>query len=150
MDRESQVRQNSKIEGSRLAGLYEHQTDQRIADQQVHDALLQDAIKNHHSELNLDIVRRTLQEETAKAHDRNVIIKNEDYRTVRNYQLPVIDLQLEGRVLYDPIEAAKVIAEDDARRDQNKKPAQSALLPNFNPFEGFGIPAAMGMKPEKK
>lgn len=151
MDRNEQVIQDSKAEGIRLAHLYDGQSDQKAVDKQVHDALLQDAIKDHHSEINLKVVRETLAQESNKKHDPSVMIRNRDYQTVRNYQLPVVGFEISGSVLYDPVEALKAITEDDKQREAAKNPGKpQAFLPNFNPAEGFGIPAALGFKPEHK
>ncbi len=151
MDRQAQVQQDSKTEGNRLAHLYDGSKDQSSVDKQVHDALLQDAIKDHHSEIDLKVVRDTMQQESEKTNNRSAILKNEDYKMVRKWGLPVVGLEIEGMVLYDPIEASKAVAADDKRREAEKTPAtpQQVLL-NLNPFEAFGIPAALGYKGENK
>lgn len=154
MDRQAQVQKSSIDEGSRLAHMYDGAKDLNAVDRQVHDALLIDAIKDHHSELNLKTVRVAMQSEAERMKNPNVIIKNADYSTSRNWKLPVVGFEMDGMVIYDITEASKVIAKDDERRAAEKADRASGEqkgVPNWNPFDGsFGINTALGYEKDRK
>ncbi|MBY0548583.1 MAG: hypothetical protein K2W95_15035 [Candidatus Obscuribacterales bacterium] len=152
--REAQVQKSSVDEGNRLVHMYDNATDLNAVDRKVHDALLTDAIKDHHSELNLKTVRAAMQSEANRMKNPNVIIKNAEYSTSRNWTLPVVGFEVEGMVIYDIIEASKVIAKDDERRAAEKAAQASdgqRGMPNWNPFDGsFGINTAMDINKNEK
>lgn len=136
-----QVTKASQDEGKALADMYKGANDLRGVDKQVHDRLLQDAIKSHHSELNMDVVKQSLVEEAGKLKDNRVNIKMESYGSVNrtNEVLPFISLVDNGQ-LYSPTEAWKAIQEDDKKREQaaNEKKGNGAKV-NFGDG-GLGLP----------
>lgn len=154
MDRQVQIQKSSVDEGKRLAHMYDNAKDLNAVDRQVHDALLTDAIKDHHSELNLKTVRAAMQSEAERMKNSNVIINNAAYSTSRNWKLPVVGFEMDGMIIYDIIEASKVVAKDDERRAAEKAAQGSGGqkgISNWNPFDGsFGINTAMGYEKGEK
>jgi len=128
---DNQVRQASLQEGKELAHLYDGAKDNKAVDNQVHDRLLQDAVKSHHSQLDLDVVRQSLVDESGKRGDKAVTISQDKYGQVRrdNTSLPLLNL-VDGNKLYDPMEGYKAMAEDDkkcAEAEAAKKDGQTKL-----------------------
>lgn len=146
MDRQGQIQVDSIKEGIRLAHMYDNAKDLNAVDQKVHDALLVDAIKDHHCQLNLKMVRAAMKREADLMNNPSLVIKDADYTTNRSWKLPVVGFEIGGNVLYDILEAAKAIEEDDRRRAAEKIEAKTENRPKWNPFDGsFGVSTAMGI-----
>lgn len=150
-----QKQKESKAEGSRLAHLYDGAKDYGAVDKQVHDALLADAIMDHHSKLDMKTVLREMEAESGRRADRESIVKSKNSSVMtRNWTLPALGIEIEGQVIFDQAEAYRAINKDDARIESEKnakKEASFAGQPNWNPFDGsFGINTALGFKPERK
>jgi hypothetical protein len=137
---DNQVTRASQEEGKALADMYKGAKDLGKVDQQVHDRLLQDAIKDHHSELNMDVVRKSMVEEAGKLNDKRVNISTENYGVINrtNEALPLLNLVDKGK-LYDPSEGWKAIQEDDKKREQDKQKGSNENKINFWDG-GMGLP----------
>lgn len=136
------VTKASKEEGKALADIYKG-GDIGKADKEVHDRLLQDAIKSHHSELDMSVVTKAMVDESAKLNDKRVHISAENYGVVqRSNELPVVQF-FDKSKLYDPTEGWKAIQDDDKKREEAAKEAKDSgsKLPQINLFDGaLGLP----------
>lgn len=138
---DNNVARASADEGKALADMYKGAGNLRDVDKQVHDRLLQDAIKSHHSELDMEIVKKSLVGESAQLKDKRVHITEEKFGSVSrtNESLPGLSLMDNGK-LYDPVESWKAVQQDDKQREQAAK-AKSSPDATVNFFDGgLGLP----------
>ena len=110
-------------EGKSLAHLYDGAKDLGKVDQQVHDRLIQDAIKDHNGRINLDTVKKSMIEESAKIGNKSVTITEDQAGQIKrdNNSLPLLNLFDNGK-LYNPAEATQAVLNDDAAKAQKDNP----------------------------
>ncbi len=139
--------QQSVNEGARLAHLYDGRSDIGAVDKQVHDALLQDFIKAHHSEIEMDTVLSSMKKESEKSH--NVQLKT-DSSTSMVRESNFMGINFDAAKLFDVCEGVKAYEADDKKREQAANPEnkekQSPLEVVFKDI--FGLVSNLEMAAE--
>ncbi|MBX9689943.1 MAG: hypothetical protein K2X27_24750 [Candidatus Obscuribacterales bacterium] len=116
--RNSSVKEASIQEAKELVRLYDGAGSMKDVDKKVHDRLLQDAIKSHHSELDFDLLRNTMKSEAAAKGNKQVLIKEgAGGQILRDNSLPVLSIIDSNNNLYDPVEGYKAMQDDDRKRE---------------------------------